>query len=135
LRDFNYLDAPPESTRTLEELGNPFSDMTAVEAVVEGRFEAGIATERRFAQVAERAKLVLLKHLPNSPPVLVGQSRLPAETAQALRGTLMKLKDPAILQSFPGNPAGFEACDEGGFAEVRGKLAAEWLFDGKEDSR
>jgi ABC-type phosphate/phosphonate transport system substrate-binding protein/tRNA A-37 threonylcarbamoyl transferase component Bud32 len=128
LKDFHYLDSPTKPASAEGDLGNPFSEMTAVEAVVEGRYDAGVATERRFAQVAERARLVLLKRLPDSAPVVVGQSRLSAAAAQAFRETLENLKEPGILQSFPGNPSGFEACREEEFAELRSKLASASIF-------
>src|SRR5204862_5201161 len=35
-------------------LGNAFSDMTPVEAVVQGTYDAGVAMEKRFLQVAAR---------------------------------------------------------------------------------
>jgi len=126
LKKFQYLDAATEPTN---DLGNPFSDMTAVEAVLDRRYDAGVATERRFAQVAEGAGLVLLERLPQSVVVVVGQSRLPAAMARRFRETLVNLREPAILQGFPGSPGGFDVCHEEEFAELRSKLAAEEVFD------
>src|SRR5205085_8534086 len=39
------------------ELGNPFSPMTPVEAIMDGAYDAGVAPARRFLQVAVRDQL------------------------------------------------------------------------------
>lgn len=135
LAKHRYLDANDESSRAghpgppIPDLGNPFSEMTAVEAVVDGAYEAGVATERRFAQVAAREKLVLLKRFADSGSLLAGRANLPGQDAANFRRVMIALQEPAILQSFPGNPRGFEACSEGELAAMRGKLRAESLFD------
>lgn len=129
-----YLDSQAESLNTSNsespsDLGNPFSEMTAVEAVVDGTYDAGVATERRFAQVAAREKLVLLKRFADSGWLVVGRSNLSADDSAGFRRVMIALQEPAILQSFPGNPSGFAACSENEFASMRGKLSAEELFD------
>ena len=111
-------------------LGNPFSEMTPVEAVVNGTYDAGVATERRFRQVAAREKLVLLQRFHNTGYLLVARGGLPPHAADRFQQTMTKLKDPEILQPFAGNPSAFEACADENFAETRSKLAAESLFDG-----
>jgi len=111
-------------------LGNPFSEMTPVEAVVNGTYDAGVATERRFRQVAAREKLVLLQRFHNTGYLLVARGGLPPHAADRFQQTMTKLKDPEILQPFAGNPSAFEACADEDFAETRSKLAAESLFDG-----
>jgi ABC-type phosphate/phosphonate transport system substrate-binding protein len=129
-----YLDAQAESLDTSHsespsDLGNPFSEMTAVEAVVDGTYDAGVATERRFAQVAAHEKLVLLKRFADSGWLVVGRSNLSADDAAGFRRVMIALQEPAILQRFPGNPSGFAVCSENEFASMRGKLSAEELFD------
>jgi len=114
-------------------LGNPFSEMTAVEAVIEGIYDAAVATEKRFLQVAAKNKLVLLRRFPDTPSLLVGQSKLPTSAALSFQHAMTNLKDPRILQNFPGNPGSFGPCTDTNFSGMRQKLAAESLFD--ENSR
>ena len=111
-------------------LGNPFSEMTPVEAVVRGTYDAGVATERRFRQVAAREQLVLLQRFHYTGYLLVARGGLPPHATDRFQQTMTKLKDPEILQPFAGNPSAFEACADENFAETRSKLAAESLFDG-----
>ena len=117
------------SARDTSDLGNPFSEMTPVETVIDGIYDAAVATEKRFRQVAATEKLVLLKRFQDTASLLVGQSKLSASTATAFQHALVNLKDPQILDAFPGNPSGFEACTDKNFSEMRNKLSAESLFD------
>ena len=135
LSQYRYLDSNRASGRyagsaldTLD-LGNPFSEMTPVEAVIDGIYDAAVATEKRFRQVAATEKLVLLKRFQDTASLLVGQSKLSASTATAFQHAMVNLKDPQILDAFPGNPSGFEACTDKNFSEMRNKLSAESLFD------
>jgi ABC-type phosphate/phosphonate transport system substrate-binding protein len=127
--DWNAEALDPGNWESSIDLGNPFSEMTVVEAVVDGTYDAGVATERRFAQVAAREKLVLLQRFADSGWLLVARSNLSAEDSAGFRRVMIALQEPAILQSFPGNPTGFAACSENEFASMRGKLSAEELFD------
>ena len=139
LDKYRYVDVQEELSRSHPSdlarregpvLGNPFSEMTPVEAVVNGTYDAGVATERRFLQLAAREKLVLLRRFQNTGNLLVARGRLPPHAADRFRQTLTNLKDPEILQPFTDNPSAFAPCADEDFAETRGKLAAESLFDG-----
>ena len=103
--------------------------MTPVEAIIDGIYDAGVATEQRFMQVSAKEKLVLLKRFQDTGSLLVGQSKLLPSAAKSFQRAMMNLKDPQILQSFPGNPGGFKACTDKDFSEVLDKLPAESLFD------
>jgi len=135
LSKYRYLDGNAELARNagsavnVPDLGNPFSDMTPVQAVIEGNYDAGVATEKRFRQVAATEKLVLLKCFPDTGSLIVGQSKLPASAVTSFQQAMMKLRDPQILQTFPDNPSGFKVCTDKDFWEVRDKLAAESVFD------
>jgi len=135
LSKYRYVDSDRELARSAEsaldapDLGNPFSDMTPVEAIIDGIYDAGVATEQRFMQVSAKEKLVLLKRFQDTGSLLVGQSKLLPSAAKSFQRAMMNLKDPQILQSFPGNPGGFKACTDKDFSEVLDKLPAESLFD------
>src|SRR5262249_43386109 len=71
LARFHYLEEVPrpllgstnfyESAADGPALGNPFSEMTPVAAVLDNNYDAAVATERRFLQVGAKEKLILLK--------------------------------------------------------------------------
>src|SRR6185436_17734950 len=110
-------------------LGNPYSDMTPVEAVVDGTFDAAVANERRFLQVAAREKLVLLARFQDTGSVLVRRSGLSSDVAATFQRAITALSETQILQLFPGNSGAFAACDDRDFARLRSKLRAESRFD------
>ncbi len=137
LSKYRYVDSNTELTRNpgsalnAPDLGNPFSDMTPVEAVLNGTYDAAVATEQRFMQVSAKEKLVLLKRFPDTGSLLAGRTKLPASAARSFQHAMINLKDPQILQTFPGNPSGFQRCTDRDFSEVRDKFPAESLFDEK----
>jgi ABC-type phosphate/phosphonate transport system substrate-binding protein len=137
LAHWRYLDVPQDLSRnagvnglasTPRDLGNPFSDMTPFAAVLDKTFDAAVATERRFLQVAAREKLVLLKTFQDAGPLLVSRSKMPAPAAASFKEALLRLKDPQVLRSFPGYPSRFEACADSDFTEMRNHLRAESIF-------
>jgi ABC-type phosphate/phosphonate transport system substrate-binding protein len=138
LSKYRYVDSPVDLAKhavvlpDAPSLGNPFSDMTPVEAVVQGFYDAGVATEKRFLQVVSTEKLVLLTRFRDSGSLLVAKSELPASTARSFQLTLIDMKDLRILQTFPGNPSGFKAYADRDFSEVLQQLKSETKFD--EDS-
>jgi ABC-type phosphate/phosphonate transport system substrate-binding protein/tRNA A-37 threonylcarbamoyl transferase component Bud32 len=139
LSRYRYVDVPEElparlEARTVPDLGNPFSEMTPVEAILDGSYDAAVATERRFVQVAAPGKLRLLGRLEGTPLVLVGQSNISAQVAASLQRGLLGLKDSELLESFARYPCRFEIYSEADLAEMRNNLSAEALFD-KERSR
>jgi hypothetical protein len=131
LSTFRYIDqiAGKPGSEQPEDLGNPFSEMTPVEAVVNGTYDAAVATERRFLQVAAGQNLVLLKRFVDERSLLVAQPKLSASFHASLQRIMLELKDPEILQSFPGSPGAFEPCADGDFAHLRQRLTAESFFD------
>jgi ABC-type phosphate/phosphonate transport system substrate-binding protein/tRNA A-37 threonylcarbamoyl transferase component Bud32 len=131
LSKYRYLDASAELSGSEgapagPDLGNPFSDMTSVEAVIGGDYDAAVATENRFMQVSAREKLVLLKHFRDTSSLLVARSSLPASAAASFQQAMLTLND---AQTFPGNSGGFRPCSDKDFSEVRAKLALESKFD------
>jgi serine/threonine protein kinase len=138
LSKYRYLDGTEDLASSADpdrvlskapELGNPLSDMAPVEAVAAGLYDAGVVSERRFVQVAAQEKLRLLGRLHDTGLLLAGQSKLPAMVATGFQRAMVKMKEPQILQTLPGNPSGFEPCTDQDFGELRNKLAAESLFN------
>src|SRR2546429_7756142 len=74
-------------------LGNPFSEMTPVEAGVNGTYDAGVATERGFRQGAPRQKPVLLQRFHNAGYLLIARGGLPPHAAHRIQQTTTNLKD------------------------------------------
>ena len=103
--------------------------MTPVAAVLAHSYDAAVATERRFLQVAAKEKLILLKRFQDAGSLLVGRSKLSAQAASTFQESILCLKDPQILLSFPGYPSRFERCAAKDFAEMESKLPLESLFD------
>ena len=135
LSKYRYVDSKAElagnaaSAPNGRDLGNPFSDMTPVEAVLDGVYDAAVVREKRFMQVAATRKLLLLKRFQDTGSLLAGQSKLPASAATSFQHAMIGLKDPQILQTFPDNPSGFKLCTDDDFSELRDKLPAEAMFD------
>lgn len=135
LSKFRYLDTHTELSRSDRDaiagpdLGNPFSDMTPVEAVINGNYDAAVAAENRFMQVSANERLVALKRFQDTSSLLVARSRLPASAATSFQNAMMTIKDPQMIQLFPGNPGRFKPCSDTDFSEVRNKLPLEAKFD------
>ena len=111
------------------DLGNPFSPMTPVEAILDRLYDAAIVSEARFLQVTTTEKLVLLKRFEDQSALLVGRGNLPSAAAAHFRQALTDLHEPRILQSFAGAPSAFEPFSADEVALLHDKLAAELLFD------
>jgi serine/threonine protein kinase len=135
LSKYRYLDGPVELSRrgvlttNPPALGNPFSDMTPVEAVLDGIYDAAVVTEKRFAQVAANQTLVLLSRFPGTSSLLVSRNNMPLSTTTAFQHAMTSVKDPHLLQMFPGNPSGFELCTGKSFVRLLDKLPVESMFD------
>jgi tRNA A-37 threonylcarbamoyl transferase component Bud32 len=127
----NDVDLPrnASSGTRAADLGNPFSEMTPVQAVLDGIYDAAVVTEQRFVQVAAKHRLTMLERFPDTDPLLVGQSQLPASAATTFQHAMTSLRDPLILQAFRSHPSGFELCTDKNFSDLREKLAVESLFD------
>jgi len=111
------------------DLGNPFSPMTPVEAILDGLYDAAIVSEARFLQVTTTEKLVLLKRFEDQSALLVGRGKLPPAAAAHFRQAITDLHEPRILQSFAGAPSAFEPFSDDDVAKLHDKLAVESLFD------
>ncbi|MCI0748579.1 MAG: serine/threonine-protein kinase [Verrucomicrobia subdivision 3 bacterium] len=138
LSRYRYVDRAEELTQgssakpspeAMSGLGNPFSPMTPVEAVLDEIYDAGVVTETRFLQVSTAEKLVLLKRFEDEGALLVVQGKLSPDIVGHFRQAMIAIKDPKILQAFAGAPSAFKPCSDDDLAGLRGKLAAELLFD------
>ncbi|HYG22499.1 MAG TPA: serine/threonine-protein kinase [Verrucomicrobiae bacterium] len=130
----SYLgDAPRQSlSDSHDALGNPYSDMTPVDAVVHGRFDIAVVREVRFRQVAERHELVAIGRFRDSGYMIAGQPALSATAAEKFRNTLAQLNDRQMLQTFTGFPKQFAPCSDSDFDDVRHNLTAAIRFDSNE---
>ena len=138
LSRFRYLDRTEDVSRSgvfhslatsLSELGNPFSEMTAVEAVLDGIYDAAVATEGRFVQVSATEKLVLLKRFDDEGYVIAAKTSLAPDAAISFGRAMVELKDQPPVGSLSPELNGFEPCTEGDFGQLRQKLVLESLFD------
>jgi ABC-type phosphate/phosphonate transport system substrate-binding protein len=137
LSRYRYVDRPEEIAQGAAKipsseataLGNPFSAMTPVEAVLDGLYDAGVATETRFLQVNDVENLVLLERFEDPGALLVGHRKLSPEAARDFRQAMINLDDRKVLQSFAGTPGAFETFSDDDVAELHEKLAAEALFE------
>ena len=137
LSKYRYVNRPEEIARGVSvtpsseatALGNPFSAMTPVEAILDGLYDAGVATEIRFLQVSGAENLVLLERFEDPGALLVGQRKLPPEAARHFRQAMVNLDDRKVLQSFAGAPGAFETFSDDDVADLHEKLAAELAFD------
>jgi len=137
LSKYRYVDRAEEIARgsvvtpssDAADLGNPFSAMTPVEAVLDELYDAGVVIEPRFLQVSAAEKLVLLKRFEDQGSLLVGRGGLPAAAAARFRRAMIDLREARILESFARTPIVFEPFRDDDVAELQGKLAAESLFE------
>jgi len=136
-RDLNgirYIDRmvdvlPDHSARKANALGNPFSSMTAVEAVVAGKYDAGVVRERRFREVAAEKGLVALAKFSDTGDLLVARGNLPIDVANAFQRLMLSLKDSSLNQPLLNSPARFKAAVNVDFDTMASKLPAEAAFE------
>lgn len=117
-REYDLVDGKPAPASSL---GNPFSAMTPVEAVIAGLYEAAVVRERRFREVAREQSLVELGRFEDSGELIVARAGLDAHD---LRRALLELKG-----AFFAAPARIKAPTDGDFVLIREKLKAEADFD------
>lgn len=135
LRKYRYLETEWEwvgerKVAGAAVLGNPFSDMTPVEAVLSGIYDAAVVREGRFREVAGRYPLVELHRFRDSVPVLVARGKLPAGLKEVFQKGAMELKKSAAAESFQMSARPLKMAEEGEFGGMREKLWAEDLFRG-----
>ena len=110
-------------------LGNPFSSMTPVEAVIAGFYDAAVVGEKRFREVAAEQELIALARFEDSAELLVGRANLPEDTAQTFQRALLHLNDTSLDESFFETPARFKVAEEDDYHDILTRLAAEAAFD------
>jgi serine/threonine protein kinase len=110
-------------------VGNPFSSMTPVEAVIAGLYDAAVVRERRFREVAVEQGLVALHRFKEAGDLLVARGDLPAEAARAFQRVLLDLEDLPSGQTFLDAPARFRAASEQDFKPMMQWLGSETAFE------
>jgi ABC-type phosphate/phosphonate transport system substrate-binding protein len=134
LSSFRYLDRAADTrTNVLHtaemDLGNPFSEMTPVEAVLDGKFDAAVVTERRYRQVSAGENLLVLKRFPDAGLLIAGKAGLSSHTSNAFQQAMVRLKQPEVVQWLWGYSAAFQPSADAGFEELRRKLSTELQFE------
>jgi ABC-type phosphate/phosphonate transport system substrate-binding protein len=126
-RDYDLL--PDGGSALAVAVGNPYSSMTPVEAVLANVYDAGVVREKRFREVAVEQGLVALHRFQNAGDLLVARGDLPAEAARTFQRVLVELKDWQSDQTFLDAPARFRAATRNDFKEISSKLEVEAVFE------
>jgi serine/threonine protein kinase len=134
LARYRYIDqfhdiTPSGGTTPGIALGNPFSAMTPVEAVIAGFYDASVVTEKRFREVAAEQELVALARFPDSGDLLVARENLPQETAARFQRALLGLTDSATHGSIFNTSARFKKASDEDYREIHSRLSAEAAFN------
>lgn len=134
LAGFRYIDRMLDvfgdhSVKPATPVGNPYSSMAPVEAVLAGLYDAGVVREKRFREVAAEKELVALAKFPDSGELLVASGNLPADVASAFQRLMLNVKDSALNQPLLNSPARFKAAASSDFDLMISKLPAEAAFE------
>jgi hypothetical protein len=109
-------------------LGNPYSVMTPVEAVVAGLYDAGVVREKRFQEVAREQGLVALHRFNDSSDLLVAGGSLSADQVGAFCRVILAESETAPGEALLEAPARFRATTEDDFIGLLAHLGAEKAF-------
>jgi hypothetical protein len=109
-------------------LGNPFSPMTPVEAVIAGLYDAAVVSEKRFREVAAEHDLVSLVRFEDSSKILVNRGGLADSATEQLRDALLSLNAASGENAFADGSVSFKIATEDDFVEMRQQLSAEMEF-------
>jgi ABC-type phosphate/phosphonate transport system substrate-binding protein len=109
-------------------VGNPFSPMTPVEAVIAGVYDAGVVGEKRFREVAAEHQLIALHRFQENGDLIVARGNLPSDATHHFQRALVDLKSANYDQIFHDAPARFRMTTENDFKEMSRRLEAEGEF-------
>jgi len=134
LARYRYIDQsadilPGQSSAQAPTLGNPFSAMTPVEAVLAGLYDAAVVSEKRFREVASEQGLVALARFANSGDLLVARSNLSADAGRTFQRALLALPHLSPDSEIFNTPSRFREATERDFSEIESRLAAEAAFE------
>lgn len=134
LARYRYIDQPEDhlsngSTVRGVPLGNPFSVMTPVEAVLAGFYDAAVVTEKRFREVASEQRLVALARFADSGDLIVARANLPPGTPEKFQRAFLALTNPVARATIFSTRARFRMASEADYREIESRLAAEAAFD------
>ena len=130
LARYRYIDQandvlPDTRSTAAKPLGNPYSSMTPVEAVIAGLYDAAVVHEKRFREVAAENDLVALAWFKDSADLIVARENLSPKTTGALERALLELSQGDFLDT----PARFKPASEEDYKEIETRLAAEAAFE------
>jgi serine/threonine protein kinase len=131
---YRYIEKPTElrpdhTTKPAPAIGNPYSSMTPVDAVVRGLYDAAVVREKRFREVSAENHLVALARFPDSGELLVASGSLPVEVAAAFQRFMANANDLALNQPLLNSPAHFKPAVNSDFNLLVSKLPAEAAFE------
>jgi hypothetical protein len=99
-----------------------------VEAVKDGLYDAGVAREKRFQEVAAEEHLVPLYQFDDSGDLLVARGDLPEEIVGAFRRVLLD-QDGSPYSLFPGGSLRLRPAIESDFNGILANLGVESRFE------
>ena len=134
LSKYRYIDrtndlSPEGKSMPAILIGNPFSPMTPVQAVMAGLYDAAVVREKRFREVAVEQRLVALHRFQEVGDLLAVRGNLPPETARIFQRAMLSLQNSPSDQTFFDAPARIRASTENDVQETLNKLGAEALFE------
>jgi hypothetical protein len=110
-------------------IGNPFSSMTPVEAVIAGVYDAAVVREKRFREVAVEQQLVALDRFEDSGDMLVARGKISADASRVFQTAVIGLNDSRSEQGLVAAPVRFRAATEEDLKEMSAKLETEVSFE------
>jgi serine/threonine protein kinase len=118
LETYEFLDTRDEFSRDIEDLGfdqalekrrRLHSTADVIEAVIEGRFDAGVTTMRAFEKNKHRGlALISDSKFERLPSLIIARENLSAEMAGYFTETLIKSRNKAFMELLPDRPTGFK---------------------------
>lgn len=131
---YRYIDRPTDflpagKIAPAATLGNPFSSMTPVEAVMSGQYDAAVVREKRFQEVASEQGLVALERFSDSGDLLAAKGDLPRDVMGAFRRVVLTEDPAAAAHTFLQASAKFRPAKEEDFRGVLDNLGAETAFE------
>jgi serine/threonine protein kinase len=122
------LDISAKPGATGDNTGNSYGQLTPVEAVVSGLYDAAVMREKRFQEVANEQGLVALHRFEDSGDVLVARGNLSTDLTTAFRRVMLNNNAEAAGPLLLGEAAEFQSVTDDGFDGIIENLDAETAF-------
>jgi hypothetical protein len=126
--DNNFDRSPADGRAVAFPSNGAYKLMSQVEAVKDGLYDAGVAREKRFQEVAAEEHLVPLYQFDDSGDLLVARGDLPEEIVGAFRRVLLD-QDGSPYSLFPGGSLRLRPAIESDFNGILANLGVESRFE------